>query len=744
MALYHLSAKMIGRGEGRSVMAAAAYRAGVALDDARQNMRHDYTQRRDVLHAEILAPDHAPAWALDRQALWSSVDAAEKRKDAQTAREVEVSLPRELSEQERLALVRDWIEREFVVRGMVADFAIHSPTAGDGEEQPHCHILLTTRVIEGDWFGKKERAWNDKALLEHWRESWAVACNAALEDAGSEARVDHRSLAEQGISRAPTIHEGPAASALRLRGDESDRAAINDTIVAGNSASAALEAEIIDLMAERDRRAAAKAEEAARQAEREAALADEQRRSAEAEAARAAERESLRPIIERAQRVDAAAAIERAAADEMQRAYNRVASLAAFRRDQAYMAARRGQQAPAPDAEELRAVEVYGEEAVAVASKRGGLDRFKMASAKRRREREAEGKEAPAPRISDEDVMHARATDPTAYLHSCGYRVVREGRASPHFSVKQGQDEVFRLTRRHDGAWLWTDKSGSEGGDNIALAMHQEGVGFREAVARLIGYVTLTASREVTRAVVAAAREIKERVRPVLPVSGDADGDAKRGRDYLLYDRQIEASVLDRAERAGALAYSWDGPVFIGRDEAGDVRAATKRLVAPREGEPSKRDLPGTDKRFPAIFPGDAAGALWIVEGGTDALAVQSLAARRGLRAPTALATGGVRVKRWFEEIQQPVADALAAAKKIYVAAEHEKKEATQATSDAARAALMERLRELAPHATVVEWTPPEGVKDVAAYNEMLCAREEQEREWAERAARRQDGPAPE
>ena len=96
MAIYHLSAKIISRAEGRSVVAAAAYRPGMALEDETSGLVHDYTRKRGIEHTEILAPDDAPAWVLDRSRLWNAVEVAEKRSDAQLAREIEIGLPVEL------------------------------------------------------------------------------------------------------------------------------------------------------------------------------------------------------------------------------------------------------------------------------------------------------------------------------------------------------------------------------------------------------------------------------------------------------------------------------------------------------------------------------------------------------------------------------------------------------------------------------------------------------------------------
>ena len=236
MASYHLSMQVISRADGRSAVASSAYRARERVRDERYDKTHDYSGRDDLTHAEIMTPEGAPAWMEDRAALWNGVEATEKRRDAQLARECEVALPRELSEAERVELVRGFVSKEFVSRGMVADFAIHTPRAADGGEQPHAHIMLTMRDIDGDGFGKKNREWNDAALLKSWRESWADHQNEALEAVGSGERVDHRSLAdqraealEQGdqkraaeLDREPEIHRG-AADGMAARGITTER-----------------------------------------------------------------------------------------------------------------------------------------------------------------------------------------------------------------------------------------------------------------------------------------------------------------------------------------------------------------------------------------------------------------------------------------------------------------------------------------------------------------------------------------
>ncbi len=225
MAIFHMRAQVISRSAGRSAIAAAAYRAGERLRDERTGQLHDYSRKAYVEHREIMAPDNAPAWMQDRAALWSGVEAAEKRKDAQLAREVHFSLPRELDKGQRIELIRAFCQREFVARGMIADVAIHNPSGRDGGEQPHAHVMLTTRVLTGESFGPKERGWNDKVLYEAWRERWADHANRSLERVGSGERIDHRSFTERGIDREPEPKLGPKAARLE-RAEQ--RAAANE------------------------------------------------------------------------------------------------------------------------------------------------------------------------------------------------------------------------------------------------------------------------------------------------------------------------------------------------------------------------------------------------------------------------------------------------------------------------------------------------------------------------------------
>ena len=234
MAIYHFSAKVIGRSTGRSAVAAAAYRAAERLYDENLDRDHDFTAKADPVHREIMLPDGAPERWLDRQVLWNEVEARERQRNSQLARDVEISLPRELTRAEGIALAQDFVREQFVSRGMVADLNVHWGVGADGEAQPHAHVMLTMRRVEGDGFGPKERGWNDRALLSGWRERWAEMANQRLCELGHDTRIDHRSYASQGISLEPQHKVGPAGARRAERGEDAERRAEHDGIARRN------------------------------------------------------------------------------------------------------------------------------------------------------------------------------------------------------------------------------------------------------------------------------------------------------------------------------------------------------------------------------------------------------------------------------------------------------------------------------------------------------------------------------
>ncbi|UVK38673.1 Ti-type conjugative transfer relaxase TraA [Mesorhizobium sp. AR10] len=241
MAIYHLHVKVIGRQAGSSAVASAAYRSASRLRDERIERSHDFSAKRGVVHSEVMLPENAPeAWS-DRERLWNDVEAFEVRKDAQLAREVEFALPRELSQAQGIELARDFVQAEFVSKGMVADLNVHWDRAEDGSPKPHAHVMLTMRSVDENGFGAKVRDWNATQLVERWRERWAELANERLAELDIDARIDHRSLEAQGIALEPQTQIG--APAQRIDGSgldagdvEADRAELHREIARNNGA----------------------------------------------------------------------------------------------------------------------------------------------------------------------------------------------------------------------------------------------------------------------------------------------------------------------------------------------------------------------------------------------------------------------------------------------------------------------------------------------------------------------------
>ena len=224
MAIFHLTAKIISRGKGQSAIAAAAYRSGERLRDEQADEQKFYQTRAERIEfTEILAPKDAPEWAHDRNALWNHAERAEKRKDAQLAREIEVSLPHELTAQQREWLVKDFAREAFVRKGFAVDIAIHAPDKESDQRNHHAHLMVTRRTLGADGFAPTKDWKRNPQELAEWREQWAHLANRHLERHGHEARIDHRSLKEQGIDREAGVHLGYAANEMAQRGAQSDR-----------------------------------------------------------------------------------------------------------------------------------------------------------------------------------------------------------------------------------------------------------------------------------------------------------------------------------------------------------------------------------------------------------------------------------------------------------------------------------------------------------------------------------------
>ncbi|ANV99609.1 Ti-type conjugative transfer relaxase TraA [Bradyrhizobium icense] len=241
MAIYHLHVKVIGRKSGSSAVASAAYRSGSRLRDERLDRAQDFSAKRGVVHSEVLLPENAPEAWRDRERLWNDVEAFEVRKDAQLAREVEFSLPREMTQAQGIELARDFAQAEFVARGMMADLNVHWDMAEDGTPKPHAHVMLTMRAVDENGFGQKVRDWNRTEMVERWRERWAELANERLAELDIDARIDHRSLDAQRIALEPQSQIGAPAKRIedrRIEGEgiEADRAEMHREIARGNGA----------------------------------------------------------------------------------------------------------------------------------------------------------------------------------------------------------------------------------------------------------------------------------------------------------------------------------------------------------------------------------------------------------------------------------------------------------------------------------------------------------------------------
>lgn len=213
MAIYHLNVKNISRGDGRSVVAAAAYRAGEVLPNDAEEKFSDFGGRRDVIACGIRLPAGAPEWMADRTTLWNAVELAEKRHDARLAKEIEFALPREIPRSEWLTVARA-VADAYTAQGFVADFAIHD----DGtQHNPHVHILITTRVITPEGFGPKIRSADGREFITDARATWERIANSALKAAGVTVTIDSRSYAKRKLDRQAGQHRGPDKQERRAR-----------------------------------------------------------------------------------------------------------------------------------------------------------------------------------------------------------------------------------------------------------------------------------------------------------------------------------------------------------------------------------------------------------------------------------------------------------------------------------------------------------------------------------------------
>ena len=235
MASYHLSVKTIKRSAGRTATAAGAYRAGERIECQREGRVHDYTRKQGIEETFIVAPENAPAWAQDRSKLWNEAEASETRRNSVTAREWELALPSEISDEDRSQITRQFAEELVSRYGVAVDVAIHSPHREGDQRNHHAHVLTSTRKLEAGGFTTKTRVLDSAKTggveIEQMRGLWAELQNRALERVGEVERVDHRSLEAQRetaldrgdklsaeeLDRDPELKLGPAANSMERR-----------------------------------------------------------------------------------------------------------------------------------------------------------------------------------------------------------------------------------------------------------------------------------------------------------------------------------------------------------------------------------------------------------------------------------------------------------------------------------------------------------------------------------------------
>ena len=234
MAIFHLSHKAISRGQGQSIVAAAAYQSRGRIRDERSGQVKDYTRKaeQELLFSGVYAPKNAPEWARDRGALWNAAERAEdehnktRAKVAITGQHIEIALPHELTAEQNRYALQDFIRDNFTRHGYAVDLNIHGPDRDGDQRNIHAHLLITMRTLNEKGFSPVKLQMDRTELskwVTHWRKGWEKTANRHLERHGHEARIDHRSLEAQGIDREASQHVGPKATQMERKGKASER-----------------------------------------------------------------------------------------------------------------------------------------------------------------------------------------------------------------------------------------------------------------------------------------------------------------------------------------------------------------------------------------------------------------------------------------------------------------------------------------------------------------------------------------
>ena len=270
----HFEMKIVQRSMGQSAVAAAAYQSGEKLFSEYDHTAKNYTEKEGIVFSEILLPSNAPPEYANRNTLWNAVEKIERQWNSQLARGFRIALPREIPKEQYVDLIRDYCREFFVSKGMCVDYAIHDPYPPG--HNPHAHLLLTLRAMDEDgkwlpksrkvydlnengerirlpsgyWKSHKENTvdWSEQSNAEVWRQGWADWQNRYLERNNRPERVDLRSYARQGIDKIPTVHMGPAVTAMERRGIQTDIGNLNREIGKINRIRQSIRRFIRDLM----------------------------------------------------------------------------------------------------------------------------------------------------------------------------------------------------------------------------------------------------------------------------------------------------------------------------------------------------------------------------------------------------------------------------------------------------------------------------------------------------------------
>ncbi|WP_039458050.1 Ti-type conjugative transfer relaxase TraA [Candidatus Jidaibacter acanthamoebae] len=236
MAIYYFHAGVKGRGGNKSprVVASAAYKSASRLVEKVYDketgqvseITHDYTNKKGVVFSQIFLPANAPLRFKNAEVLWNEVVYVENRKDSQFCRDFTIALPKEFNTERNIELVKEYVEKVFVERGIIAHASIHM----DDENNPHAHIMATMRDIKGEGFGDKNRKWNEKSAKLYEREQWAEVTNEHLARYGFIERITHLSYKDRGLDIEPTIHEGYHARKIEERGGVAEVCEVNREI----------------------------------------------------------------------------------------------------------------------------------------------------------------------------------------------------------------------------------------------------------------------------------------------------------------------------------------------------------------------------------------------------------------------------------------------------------------------------------------------------------------------------------